>query len=96
MWLQTGEAPNWVNIRRISLAKEQLIIRHLDRVGVLARIFDTLRAADINIQDMRNVIYSGDEGAACAQIKVVGVVTEELLATIASSDDVLDVKRVHI
>ncbi len=96
MWLQTGEAPNWVNIRRISLAKEQLIIRHLDRVGVLARVFDTLRAADINIQDMRNVIYSGENGAACAQIKVVGAVTEELLATIASSDDVLDVKRVHI
>jgi D-3-phosphoglycerate dehydrogenase len=38
-------------------------VRHLDRPGVLAAVLDTLRAAQINVQEMENVIFDGAEAA---------------------------------
>lgn len=38
-------------------------IRHVDKVGVLSRVFTTLRAADINVEHMENHIFEGANAA---------------------------------
>jgi D-3-phosphoglycerate dehydrogenase len=46
-----------------------LVVRHLDRVGVLAAVLGALRNDDVNVETMENVIFAGGL-AACARIKV--------------------------
>jgi len=46
-----------------------LVVRHLDRVGVLASVLSTLKVANINVETMENVIFSGGL-AACARIRL--------------------------
>ena len=48
-----------------------LVVRHRDRPGVLAHVFDQLRAAAINVQETENVIFAGAE-AAVARINLDG------------------------
>ena len=60
---ETGEVPNAVNLAQRTPATHRLVVRHLDRPGVLAAVLDTLRAAQINVQEMENVIFDGAEAA---------------------------------
>ncbi|MFN7016360.1 MAG: hydroxyacid dehydrogenase, partial [Fimbriimonadales bacterium] len=46
-----------------------LVVRHLDRVGVLAHVFNCLREANINVQETENIIFAGAE-AAVARIQL--------------------------
>ena len=48
-----------------------LVVRHRDRPGVLAHVFDQLRGGDINVQETENIIFEGAE-AAVARINVDG------------------------
>jgi D-3-phosphoglycerate dehydrogenase len=66
-WLDTGEALNCVNRKDRSPAKGQLLVRHLDRVGVLAHVLEVISGAGISVKDMRNTIFD-DTGAAVAAI----------------------------
>lgn len=66
-WIDTGEALNCVNRKDRSPAKGQLLVRHLDRVGVLARVLEVISGAGISVKDMRNTIFD-DTGAAVAAI----------------------------
>lgn len=65
----TGQAPNTVNVARGAAATHLLVVRHLDRVGVLAEVFDILRADGINVQEVENIIL-GSAQAAIAQISL--------------------------
>ena len=60
---ETGKVPNVVNLAHRSPATHMLVVRHLDRPGVLATVLDTLRAAEINVQEMENVVFAGAEAA---------------------------------
>lgn len=91
VWQRTGEAPHCVNLRTISVATHRLVVRHLDRVGVLASLLELLREQGINVQRMRNVIYSGDQGAACARIKIVGAPSESIITKMKALEHILDV-----
>ncbi|MDW8051709.1 MAG: 3-phosphoglycerate dehydrogenase family protein [Armatimonadota bacterium] len=68
-YMQTGRVPNVVNLAERSPAKYLLVVRHLDRVGVLAHVFNCLREANINVQETENVIFAGAE-AAVARIQL--------------------------
>lgn len=59
----TGKVPNAVNLAVRTPATHALIVRHLDRPGVLASVLGALRAAEINVQEMQNVIFEGAEAA---------------------------------
>ena len=61
-----------------------LVIRHEDAVGVLADILDKLRRANINVQEMENIIFRGAK-AACARIQVDSAPSEQILAELAQS-----------
>jgi len=40
-----------------------LVVRHRDRPGVLAHVFDHLRNGHINVQETENVIFEGAQAA---------------------------------
>ncbi len=60
---QTGKVPNCVNLADRTPATHMLVVRHRDRPGVLAHVFDQLRAASINVQETENVIFAGAQAA---------------------------------
>lgn len=92
----TGSAPNCVNLAQKTPATHLLVVRHRDEVGVLATLLDLLRDGGINVQQMQNVIFGGDDGAACARIQVEGAPTEALVAAARASKAIYDVKVVPL
>jgi D-3-phosphoglycerate dehydrogenase / 2-oxoglutarate reductase len=85
----TGEVPNAVNIALTTPAVCSLVVRHLDRPGVLAACLDAVSRAGINVQEMSNTVFDGSE-AAVATISLEVVPSAELLETIKSAEHVLD------
>ncbi len=65
----TGDIPNVVNRAAKSAATRLLIVRHLNRPGVLAHVVGQLSEAKLNIEEMENIIYSSAK-AACAKIRL--------------------------
>ncbi len=65
IFLQTGVVLNCVNVARRTPARWQLVVRHFDRVGVLAFVMDQIRRAGINIEEVQNVIFDGAQAASC-------------------------------
>jgi D-3-phosphoglycerate dehydrogenase len=66
-------------------------VRHYDRVGVLAAVFDRLKEAGINVQETENVVFDGAK-AAVARIHLSSAPKPETVAAIRSStDDILEV-----
>jgi len=85
----TGEVPNAVNIAVTTPAVCSLVVRHLDRPGVLAACLDAVSRAGINVQEMSNTVFDGSE-AAVATISLEVVPSAELLEAIKSAEHVLD------
>ena len=79
--------PNCVNLATRTPATHLLVVRHADRVGVLAHVLGILREAGVNVEDMQNIIFSGGE-AACARIATKGTVSAEALARIQSDPNI--------
>lgn len=88
-----GEPRHCVNLEPHRLGSVTLIARHLDRVGVLARILDQLSAAGLNVEHMENRVFRGGQ-AAVASIDVAGQPSEALLSTLRAIPDVLGVSKV--
>lgn len=65
----SGEVPNCVNLSRSLHASHLLVVRHKDEVGVLAHVLNSLQRANINVQEMQNIVFDGAH-AACAHIQV--------------------------
>ena len=74
-----GEIVDCVNLAPSRLGTHTLHVRHLDRVGVLAGVFDVLRRRELNVEQMENRIFQG-RNAAVATIDVVGEVGPLLAA----------------
>jgi D-3-phosphoglycerate dehydrogenase len=92
----TGKVPNVVNLAKKTPATHMLVVRHRDRPGVLAHVFDRLRSGNINVQETENVIFEGAH-AAVARINLDGAPAESLLQQIQSgSADILDLHLVTI
>lgn len=87
--------PNCVNLATRTPATHLLVIRHADRVGVLAGVLAVLREAHINIEDMQNIVFSGGD-AACARLGIVGLLGDEPLARIAADPNIFSVSQVPI
>jgi D-3-phosphoglycerate dehydrogenase len=89
-YIETGRPPNVVNLARKSPACCLLVLRHYDRVGVLAAVFDRLKAARINVQETENIVFEGAK-AAVARISLSEAPSEQVLAGIRnSSADILE------
>jgi D-3-phosphoglycerate dehydrogenase len=87
----TGEVLHCVNRAVTTPATCLLTVRHRNRPGVLARVFDVLSDAAINVEEMENILYAGAE-AACARIQLATAPSPDALATIrASCPEILSV-----
>jgi D-3-phosphoglycerate dehydrogenase len=91
-----GRAPNVVNLAKKSPATHLLLVRHLDRVGVLAAVFDRIKAAGINVQETDNVVFDG-ANAALARIHVTQAPSTDTLDAIQqSTPDILSLSLVPL
>ena len=65
-FVRTGEVPNCVNVARKTPAKARLVVRHYDKVGVLANVLGLIREAGINVEEVQNTIFEQAQAASCA------------------------------
>jgi D-3-phosphoglycerate dehydrogenase len=92
----TGKVPNVVNLAKKTPATHMLVVRHRDRPGVLAHVFEHLRHGNINVQETENVIFEGAQ-AAVARINLDGAPSDALLTSMQHGNpDILDLHLVTI
>jgi len=87
---ETGSVPNVVNLADRTPATHLLVVRHKDRPGVLAHVLNEIKAADINVQKMENIVFAGAE-AAIARIELDGTLEPETMDRIrGGNSDVIE------
>ena len=70
-------------------------MRHYDKIGVLTRILNDLREAEINVHEVHNVIFEGAR-AAVANIELAANPPQEVLDRIsARKNEILSIKLVR-
>jgi len=67
VYRDTGDIPNVVNRASKSAATHLLVVRHLNKPGVLAHVIGRIGEAGLNIEEMENVIF---ESAKAASAKI--------------------------
>jgi len=83
--------PNAVNLATVTPSMCTLVVRHLDRPGVLASVLDAVSEARINVQEMENIVFQGAQ-AAVARINLEKEPSTELRERIsASNSNILEV-----
>ena len=93
---ETGQVPNCVNLARRTPATHLLVVRHHNRPGVLAHVFEHLRVEGINVLETENVIFE-DAGAAVARINLDGAPAQSRIADIAAGNEhILSVQLVAL
>ncbi len=95
-YAETGKVPNVVNLARQTPATHMLVVRHRDKPGVLAHVFDHLRGGNLNVQETENIVFEGAE-AAVARINLDGTPPPALCERIkAGNTDILDLQVVEL
>ena len=93
---ETGIVPNVVNLAERTPATHTLVVRHQDRPGILAQVLDAVRSANINVQEMENIIFEGSE-AAVARINLEAAPPAETLERLrAENPDILELSLLEI
>ena len=93
---ETGKVPNVVNLAKRTPATHMLVVRHRDRPGVLAHVFNNLRRDNLNVQETENIVFEGAE-AAVARINLDGAPSSSLCDRIkAENADILDLQVVRL
>jgi D-3-phosphoglycerate dehydrogenase len=93
---ETGRVPNVVNLAVRTPATHMLVVRHRDRPGVLAHVFDHLRRDNLNVQETENIVFEGAE-AAVARINLDGAPSRALCDRIKTQNtDILDLQVVTL
>jgi D-3-phosphoglycerate dehydrogenase len=64
-FVRSGEVPSCVNVAKKTPARARLVVRHLDRVGVLANVLGAIREAGINVEEVQNTIFEQHQAASC-------------------------------
>ncbi|HEX8180861.1 MAG TPA: 3-phosphoglycerate dehydrogenase family protein [Pyrinomonadaceae bacterium] len=93
---ETGKVPNVVNLAARTPATHLLVVRHRDRPGVLAAVLGAIRAAEINVQEMENIIFEGAE-AAVARINLEAAPARETLERLrAENADIIELDLLEL
>ncbi|HEV3485655.1 MAG TPA: 3-phosphoglycerate dehydrogenase family protein [Vicinamibacterales bacterium] len=93
---ETGKVPNVVNLATRTPATHMLVVRHRDRPGVLAHVFDHLRRANLNVQETENIVFEGAE-AAVARINLDGPPSPAVCDRVkGENQDILDLHVVEL
>jgi D-3-phosphoglycerate dehydrogenase / 2-oxoglutarate reductase len=93
---ETGKVPNVVNLARKTPATHRLVVRHLDRPGVLASVLDAIKAEQINVQEMENTVFEG-AAAAVARINLDNAPSQEMLKRMRTeSADIIELDLIEL
>jgi D-3-phosphoglycerate dehydrogenase len=93
---ETGKVPNVVNLARQTPATHRLVIRHLDRPGVLASVLDAIKAEQINVQEMENIVFEG-AAAAVARINLDNAPSPDMLKKMRTeSADIIELDLIEL
>jgi D-3-phosphoglycerate dehydrogenase len=93
---ETGIVPNVVNLAQRTPATHTLVVRHQDRPGVLAHVLDAIRNANINVQEMENIIFEGSE-AAVARINLEAAPSSGTLERLrAENPDIIELDLLEV
>lgn len=93
-FLLEAHVPNVVNTSA-SIAKFQVVIRMMDKVGTFANVLAVLKRHGINVEEVTNTVFEGG-AAACAKLRVVSRPTEVCLSEIRAFEEVLQVDVVTL
>ncbi len=95
-FVKSGEVLNCVNLARRTPAQWQLVVRHYDRVGVLAFVLDQIRRANINVEEVKNIIFEGAVAANCT-IQLGSEPAAGVLAAIKNGNaDIISIEAMKI
>jgi D-3-phosphoglycerate dehydrogenase len=94
-FLRTGDVPNVVNVCAASPARYQMVVRSLDKVGVLANVLGVLKRHGLNIEELSSTIFDGAV-AACTKLRVNGRPSEACVAEIKAFSEVMHVDIVPL
>lgn len=94
-FVHSGVIDHWVNRANITDAHYQLVVKHYDKPGVLAGVLDLLRAGDINIEEIENVIFDGGLAASCT-MKLKNAANADMLKKMSENQNVISVSHVEI
>jgi D-3-phosphoglycerate dehydrogenase len=93
---ETGKVPNVVNLARQTPATHRLVVRHVDRPGVLAGVLEAIKAEHINVQEMENIVFEG-AAAAVARINLDNAPSDAMLNRIRSgSADIIELNLIQL
>lgn len=82
---ETGVIENCVNLSPPSNARRMLLVRHFNKPGVLAHVLSHISHANINVEDMENVMLRDDE-TAVARIHLASTPEDGVLRDIQSGN----------
>lgn len=93
---ETGRVPNVVNLAERTPATHMLVVRHRDRPGILAQVLEAIKAANINVQEMENIIFEGSE-AAVARINLEAAPPAETLDKLKTENaDIIELNLINL
>lgn len=87
---EAGTVLHCVNMERRDRGSSTIFVRHYSKVGVLASVFEMLKIAGLNVEQMSNQIFAGGE-AATATLSLSGHLDPELLLKLDELTDVIAV-----
>ncbi|MDH3719339.1 MAG: 3-phosphoglycerate dehydrogenase family protein [Planctomycetota bacterium] len=87
---ETGHPPNAVNLCARTPATHSFVVRHYNRVGVLAGVLDALREEGINVEEMENTIFDGTL-AACCTLQLDQPPSPQIIDQLTSDENIIQV-----
>ena len=94
-FLVSGEVPNVVNVCARSPARYQMVVRSLDKVGVLANVLSVIKRHGLNVEELSSTIFDGAI-AACTKLRVTGRPSEACISEIKAFDEVMGIDVVAL
>ena len=89
-FIDTGMPANVVNVRLQATTTHGMVVRHFNRVGVLATVLDALKAEEINVEEMQNTIFAGGSAATCS-LRLDEVPHAEIVQALSANPDIIQV-----
>ena len=95
-FVKNGEVLNCVNLAKRTPAKCQMVVRHYDRVGVLAAVLDHIRRANINVEEVKNIIFDGAAAANCT-LQLSAEPGADVVSSMKNMNkDIISIETIHL
>ncbi|HQY64339.1 MAG: D-3-phosphoglycerate dehydrogenase [Myxococcales bacterium] len=94
-FLVDGNVPNCLNVSHVRVARFQLVIRMLDKVGTLANVLSVIKRHGINIEEVTNTVFEHAE-ASSTKLRLLSRPSETCLSEIRAFDEILHLDLVTL